>query len=225
MAAPSLALLAWWGALIDGSLLQATAFTLGCAALGLAVGGAAGVLLGTFLGLSTRAARAGFLSIEVLRPVPSVALIPLAMLVFGLGLRMEVSVVAFASFWPLLVLSQAAARQVEPRLLEVALALQLSPLQRFLKVVGPAMVPRLSVALRLGVAIALVVAVTVTVEIAANSSGLGYAMMIAQQSLDPALMLAWLFWIGCIGFAVNAGAQSLQQRVARRMGAVAAAVP
>lgn len=87
------------------------------------------------------------------------------------------------------------------------------------------MLPRLFVALRLGVAIALAVTVTVTVEIAANPSGMGYAMMIAQQSLDPALMLAWLFWIGCIGFAVNAGAQALQQRVARRMGAVAAAVP
>ncbi len=220
VAAPSLALVAWWGALTDGSLLQATSFTLGCAALGLALGGVAGVLLGTFLGLSPRAARAGFLSIEVLRPVPSVALIPLAMLVFGFGLRMEISIVAFASFWPLLVLSQAAARQVEPQLLEVALALQLSPVQRFVKIVGPAMVPRLFVALRLGVAIALVVAVTV--EIAANPSGMGYAMMIAQQSLDPALMLAWLFWIGCIGFAVNAGAQALQQRVARRMGVVSA---
>jgi hypothetical protein len=84
------------------------------------------------------------------------------------------------------------------------------------KIVIPAMVPRLFVALRLGVAIALVVAVTV--EIAANPHGMGYAIMIAQQSLDPALMLAWLFWIGVVGYAINAGALALQQAVARRMG-------
>jgi ABC-type nitrate/sulfonate/bicarbonate transport system permease component len=47
---------------------------------------------------------------------------------------------------------------------------------------------------------------------------MGYAMMIAQQSLDPALMLAWLGWIGVVGFVINAAALRLQQAVARRMG-------
>ncbi|MEY2683852.1 MAG: hypothetical protein RJA09_996 [Pseudomonadota bacterium] len=218
LAPPSQAAVAWWGAVRDGSLWQATAFTLGSAAVGLLLGAGLGVLLGVVLGLYPRAARMGFLTIEVLRPVPSVALIPLALLVYGFGMAMEVAVVAFATFWPMLVLAQAAARQVEPRLLEVAMALDLSPQDRVLKVVLPAMVPRLFVALRLGVAIALVVAVTV--EIAANPNGMGYAIMIAQQSLDPALMLAWLFWIGVVGVAVNAWAQWLQARVARRMGAV-----
>jgi ABC-type nitrate/sulfonate/bicarbonate transport system permease component len=197
-------------------LWQATGFTLGTAALGLLLGGVLGIALGVCLGLSPRAGRMGFLTIEVLRPIPSVALIPLALLVYGFGVRMELSVVAFATFWPMLVLSQAAARQVEPVLLEVAAALQLSPSERVRKIVVPAMVPRLFVALRLGVAIALVVAVTV--EIAANPNGMGYAMMIAQQSMDPALMLAWLFWIGITGYAVNAAALWLQRRVASRMG-------
>jgi ABC-type nitrate/sulfonate/bicarbonate transport system permease component len=219
LAPPSLALRAFATMLADGSLLAATGFTLASAALGLLVGGALGVALGTLLGLSRRAARLAFVSVEALRPVPSVALIPLAMLVFGFGLRMEVSVVAFACLWPMMVLTQAAVRQVEPRLLEVARALQMSPWQRFAWIVAPAIVPRLFVALRLGVAIALVVAVTV--EIAANPNGMGYAMMIAQQSLDPALMLAWLLWIGVAGFAINAGALWLQRRVARRMGEAA----
>lgn len=218
IAPPTAALRAIAGALVDGSLVAATAFTLGSAALGLALGAALGIALGTLLGLSRRAARLGFLSIEVARPIPSVALIPLAMLVFGFGLRMEVAIVAFACLWPMLILSQAAVQQVEPQLLEVARALQLTPAQRFAWIVGPAIVPRLFVALRLGVAIALVVAVTV--EIAANPHGMGYAMMIAQQSLDPALMLGWLGWIGVLGFAINAGAQALQRAVARRMGEV-----
>src|SRR5215207_1474428 len=81
LAPPSAALVAFGRAALDGSLLQATAFTLGAAALGLVVGGTLGVLLGIVLGLSRRAARLGSLSIEMLRPIPSVALIPLAMLV------------------------------------------------------------------------------------------------------------------------------------------------
>ena len=220
IAPPSAALQAFGRALFDGSLLTATGFSLGSAALGLLIGGGLGVALGTLLGLSYRAARLSFISVEVLRPVPSVALIPLSMLVFGFGLRMEVSVVAFACLWPIAMLTQAAVQQVEPRLLEVARALQMNAWQRFTLIVGPAIVPRLFVALRLGVAIALVVAVTV--EIAANPHGMGYAMMIAQQSLDPALMLAWLMWIGVVGFAINVGAEQVQRKVARRMGEVAA---
>jgi len=219
LAPPSAALKAFAGAALDGSLWEATAFTLGTAALGLLVGAGLGLLLGIALGLSPRAARMGFLSIEVFRPVPSVALIPLAMLMFGFGLRMELAIVAFATFWPMLVLVQAAVRQVEPRLLEVSRMLGLSARERAFKIVLPAIVPRLFVALRLGVAVALVVAVTV--EIAANPHGMGYAMMIAQQSFDPALMLAWLGWIGVVGYAVNAAMQRLQARVARRMGAAA----
>ena len=217
IAAPSAALRAFVSTLGDGSLLSATAFTLATAALGLLIGAMLGVSLGIALGLSRRAARLSVVSVEMLRPVPSVALIPLAMLVFGFGMRMEFSVVAFATFWPMLLLTQAAVAQVDRRLLEVAQVLGLTPWQRSLKIVLPAIVPRLFVALRLGVAVALVVAVTV--EIAANPNGMGYAMMIAQQSLEPALMLAWLGWIGVVGFVVNAAAQQLQHRIARRMGA------
>ena len=216
IAPPSAALLAFGKAAMDGSLLQATAFTLVSAAVGLLVGGSLGVLLGVVLGLSKRAARLSSLSVEMLRPVPSVALIPLAMLVFGFGFRMEFAVVAFASFWPMLVLTQAAVAQVDPRLLEVSHVLGLSAAQRCCKIVLPAIVPRVFVALRLGVAVALVVAVTV--EIAANPNGMGYAMMIAQQSLDPALMLAWLGWIGVVGFVINAAALRLQRWAALRMG-------
>jgi ABC-type nitrate/sulfonate/bicarbonate transport system permease component len=218
LAPPSASLQAFWTLARDGSLWQASVFTLGSAALGLGLGAGLGLLLGITLGLVPRAARLTFLSIELLRPLPSVALIPLAMLVFGFGLRMEIAVVAFASFWPMLVLAQAAVRQVEPGWLEVARALGLTPLQRLAKIVLPAMLPRLFVALRLGVAIALVVAVTV--EIAANPHGMGYAMSLAQQSLDPAAMLAWLLWIGIVGWAVNRLTLRLQQWLARRMGGV-----
>jgi len=217
LAPPSTALKALAGAAVDGSLWQATGFTLGTAALGLLLGVGLGVGLGIALGLSRRAARLSLLSIEVLRPVPSVALIPLAMLMFGFGVRMELGIVAFATFWPMLILVQSAVQQVEPRLLEVSRVLGLTASERAWKIVLPAIVPRLFVALRLGVAVALVVAVTV--EIAANPNGMGYAMMIAQQSFDPALMLGWLGWIGVVGFVINVAMLRLQRAVARRMGA------
>ena len=216
MAPPTAAIRAFGGALLDGSLLSATAFTLGSAALGLLLAALLGISSGIVLGLSKRAARMAFFSIEVFRPVPSVALIPLAMLVFGFGWALEFSIVAFACFWPLMILTQSAVQQVEPGLLEVSDVLGLNNRQRAIKIILPAITPRLFVALRLGVAVALVVAVTV--EIAANPNGMGYAMMIAQQSLDPGLMMAWLFWIGVVGFLINLAALKLEQWCGRQMG-------
>ena len=207
---------------LDGTLWQATGFTLMVAFLGLVLGGGLGVFAGIVLGLSRRAADVAFLSVEMLRPVPSVALIPLAMLMFGFGVRMELCIVAFATFFPMLILVQAAVRQLEPQLLEVSRVLGLSARERALKIVVPAIVPRLFVALRLGVAIALVVAVTV--EVAANPHGMGYAMMIAQQSFEPALMIAWLGWIGVVGFAINVAMLRLQRWVAKLMGEVRGSV-
>ena len=155
------------------------------------------------------------MSVEALRPVPSVALVPLAMLVFGFGLAMQVSIVAFACLWPWLLLTQSAVRQVEPHWLAVGRALGFGPWQRFVKIIVPATLPRLFTALRIALAVALVVAVTV--ELAANPHGMGYAMLIAQQSLQPAGMLAWLGWIGLVGMALNATTLALQRTVERRM--------
>jgi len=129
------------------------------------------------------------------------------------------AVTAFACFWPLLILTQAAVRQIDPRLLEVSMALELSPTTRFLKILVPSIVPRLFVALRQGVAISLVVAVTA--EIAVNPHGMGYALMNAQQNLDPALMLAWLFWISLVGFSINFSLGKLEQRLVLRLGGAA----
>jgi ABC-type nitrate/sulfonate/bicarbonate transport system permease component len=218
LAPPTQAAQAFLQAVSDGSLLAATGFTLLGAGLGLLVATVLGIALGILLGLSRHAAQTSFLSVEIFRTIPSVALIPLAMLIFGFGMNMEVSVVAFATVWPILILTQTAVRQIEPALLEVARALDLSPGARLAKIIVPAILPRLFVALRLAVAIALVVAVTV--EIVANPYGMGYAIMIAQQSMEPALMLAWLLWIALVGYIVNEAALRLQHFVARRMGAM-----
>ncbi|MCJ0761599.1 ABC transporter permease [Variovorax terrae] len=210
LARPTQVAAALWQALVDGSIWLGSCQTLWAALSGLILGGGLGLLTGVWLGLSRPAAQASALSVELLRPVPSVALIPVSLLMFGFGSAMEIAVVAFTCFWPMLILTQAAIRQVDPRLLEVARVLGFSPLARVGKIVLPAALPRIFVAFRLSVGIALVVGVTV--EIAANPQGLGYALMSAQQSLRPDLMFALVVWIGLLGWGVSAGLLGLQRR-------------
>ena len=211
LAAPSAVALAGYEALTDGSLVTATFATLASALTGLALGGAIGLALGLAFGLVPVLDRLAELTVEAVRPVPSIALVPVALLAFGFGYRLEIAVVAFAGIWPVMVLSRAAIRGIEPCLLEVARALRLSARARVVEIVLPAILPSLFVAFRLGAGIALIVAVTV--EISANPLGLGHAMMQAQQSLRPDLMLAYLVWIGTVGFAVNAGLHQIERRL------------
>jgi ABC-type nitrate/sulfonate/bicarbonate transport system permease component len=198
---PSDIALAFVGSFSDGSILLHTWQTFEAALAGFALASLAGILCGVALGLSPRLERVVGPSIDALRPIPSVALIPLALLLFGFGLTLEASVVAFACFWPVLLMTIAAVRGIEPRLLEVARALQLSYLSQMRKIILPAALGRITVGLRLALAISLVVAVTV--EIVLNPRGLGYSMIGAQQALRSDLMYAELLWLGFIGWLLN----------------------
>jgi ABC-type nitrate/sulfonate/bicarbonate transport system permease component len=211
LAAPWAALVAGAHAFADGSILVATLQTLANAAAGLALGGIFGLLGGLVLGSVKTADRLMEFSVESLRPIPSVALIPVAMLIYGFGFRMEIAIVAFASFWPVLILTRNAVAGVDRALYDVARVLQLDPLARTLKIVLPAALPRIFVAFRLATGIALTVAVTV--EVSTNPLGLGYGIMLAGQSLHPDLMLAYLVWIGIIGWGLNAAITAAQQRL------------
>jgi NitT/TauT family transport system permease protein len=111
----------------------------------------------------------------------------------------------------MLVMGQAAVAGIEPRLLEVGRMLRMGLLAKTWKIIFPAALPRLFVGLRLAAGIALIVAVTV--EIVANPLGLGYMLMIAQQSLHPGLMFAALIWVGVIGWALNGLLLFMQRRL------------
>lgn len=188
-------------ALADGSLLQATLETLLSALGGLLIGAAVGLVLGLVLGASRVLDRLTDVSIEIIRPIPSIALVPLALLIYGFGYRMEILIVAFSTLWPMLLLTRSAVARVEPRLYEVARLLRLGPARTMRKVLLPAIAPEIFMAFRLATGVALIVAVTV--EIAANPIGLGYAMMVAQQSLQPDRMFALLLWLGLLGWLIN----------------------
>ncbi|MBL0423358.1 ABC transporter permease subunit [Ramlibacter sp. AW1] len=191
--------------LADGSLWLATRETFEAALAGFSIAAIAGIGIGIALGLMPRLERVMAPSIDAMRPVPSVALIPLALMLFGFGVWMEAAVIAFACFWPILLVTIAAVRGIEPRLLEVARVLRMSVVRRTVRIVLPAALARIAVGLRLALAIALVVAVTV--EIVLNPRGLGHAMMSSQQALRFDQMYAQLVWIGLMGWAVGAVAQ------------------
>lgn len=213
---PSAIFKAAWGVVLDGSLLKAALETFGGAMGGLAIGATAGILIGVAFGLSRTLSRLMRVSTESLRPIPSVALIPLALLIHGYGFKMESSIVAFSCFWPLLIITESAVRGIEPRLIEVSRVLNFNLLQRVTKIVLPAALPRIFVGLRLAAAVSLVVAVTV--EITANPMGLGYALIVAQESMRPDKVFAFIGWIGLIGWSVNASLLSVQLRWFGRMG-------
>lgn len=210
IAMPSAVALALGRALADGSLWLATWQTLAAMLGGLGAGAGLGLLVGAWFGLSRTAGARGALLVELLRPLPAVALIPVAMLVFGFGFRLEIFVVGFSVFFPMLLLTRGAVRAMPARLAEVGWMLRLPMADRLCKIVLPAVLPRLFVALRLCMGIALVVAVTT--EIASNPQGLGYALLGAQQSLAPDLMLAVLAWVGLLGWGVNAALLKLERR-------------
>lgn len=218
LAPPSAVFAALFEALRDGSILHATRDTLVSAFAGLAAGGVTGLVLGILLGIVPPFDRLMEVTIEALRPIPSIALLPIALIALGFGYRMEIIIVAFACTWPVLILTRAAVRSIEPRLIEVARSLRMPPLARTAKIVIPAALPRIFVAFRLAAGIALIVAVTV--EIAINPLGLGHAIMTAQQALRPDLMLAYLVWIGLIGFALNYGLIFAQQKLFGRAAMV-----
>jgi NitT/TauT family transport system permease protein len=202
--------------LADGSILLATWQTLEAALAGFAFAALLGVLLGVVLGLAPRLESVVGPSIDALRPIPAVALIPLTLLLFGFGLKMEASVIAFACIWPILIVTVAAVRGVEPRLLELSQALGLSFWARMRKIILPAALARITVGLRVAVGISLVVAVTV--EIVLNPRGLGYSMIVAQQQLKSDLMYAQIVWLGLLGWALNV---LLERAVSRWPGAAA----
>ena len=202
LAPPSAIMAALIGALADYSIPIATRDTLFSTFAGLAIGGVIGIALGIAFGIFDALDRLMEVTVEAIRPIPSIALLPIALIALGFGYRMEIVIVAFACIWPMLILSRAAVRGIEPRLMEVSRALGLPPAQRVWKIIVPAALPRIFMAFRLSAGIALIVAVTV--EIAINPLGLGAGIMIAQQALRPDLMLAYLVWIGVIGYGLNA---------------------
>jgi ABC-type nitrate/sulfonate/bicarbonate transport system permease component len=204
---PSDIALALLSSLRDGSILIATMQTFESALWGLAIAAVIGILVGSVLGLSPMLEGVTGPTIEALRPIPAVAFMPLALMMFGFGVGLEASIVAYACVWPIMIMTTTAVRNIEPRLLDVADVMEMTFAEKLRKIILPAAFARINVGLRVAAGIALVVAVTA--EIVLNPRGLGYSLILAQQALNVALMYAQLIWLCLIGMLLNAVLRAL----------------
>jgi ABC-type nitrate/sulfonate/bicarbonate transport system permease component len=203
------------GALADelgqASFWRALGDTLEGWAIGLAVAVAAGVGLGLLIG-SVPALRAATAStIEFLRPIPSVALIPLAVLLFGTDLRSKLLLVVYASFWQVLVQVLSGTQDVDPVAMDTAHSYRLGRWARVRHVVWPTTLPYAVTGFRLAAAVALVLAITA--ELIIGSPGLGKEIAVAQTSGAVPAMYALVVVAGLLGVGVNLAARALERRV------------
>ncbi|MHC1712953.1 MAG: ABC transporter permease [Solidesulfovibrio sp.] len=196
---------------LPGQILATAERTLG----GFVLGGAVGVLLGFGCGVFPGFGRASRMTVEFLRPMPSVALIPIGILFLGLGFGLCVAVAGFACAWPAYVAALTGAGATGPELRATARVYGLSRRETILLVLAPAALPQVMTGLR--VALAVAVAVTVTTEMAASSNGLGSFILEASLSRHPERMYAGIVAVGVLGFALNAAFLMARRRVLRWM--------
>ncbi|MGC4956910.1 ABC transporter permease [Actinomadura citrea] len=182
-------------------------------AIGLAVAMAAGVVLGILIGgvPFVRAALAS--TIEFLRPIPSVALIPLAVLLYGTEMRSTLLLVVYASFWQILVQVLYGVQDVDPIARETARSYRFGPLSQVRTVIWPTALPYVVTGFRLGAAVALIL--EITGELVIGSPGLGRQIAVAQGSGAVASMYALVIVVGLVGVVVNVLARATERRVLR----------
>ncbi|WP_369373010.1 ABC transporter permease [Promicromonospora sp. Populi] len=178
---------------------------------GLAISLVAGVVLGVIIG-SVPVLRAVTAStIEFLRPVPSVALIPVAVLLYGNGMASTLLLVIYASFWQVLLQVLSGVQDVDPVASDTARSYRFSPLTRIRTVVWPTTLPYAMTGLRLAATVALIL--TVTGELLIGTPGIGKLLAVAQSSAAVELTYAYVAVAGLLGVAVNLLARALENRV------------
>ncbi|GII85505.1 nitrate ABC transporter permease [Sphaerisporangium siamense] len=192
-------------------LWAALAETLRGWALGLAIAFCAAVLAGVVIDAVPGLRAASHSTIEFLRPIPSVALIPLATLLFGASLGSTLLLVVYASFWQVLIQVLYGVADVDTVADDTARSYGLSRWSRVRHVVWPTALPYVMTGLRLAAAVAFILAVTA--ELVIGSPGLGLRIQIAQSSGAVATMYALVVLAGLVGIAVNLGVRVLERRV------------
>jgi ABC-type nitrate/sulfonate/bicarbonate transport system permease component len=196
---------------VSGVFWTAVGNTMQGWALGLLVAAAIAIPFGIFIGSSALLYRSLRAVIEFLRPIPSVALIPLAILIWGSGLESKVFLAAFASTWPLLMQTLYGVQDVDPVATDTARSFGLSRGQRFLHVTLPSAGPYIATGIRISAAVSLILAVTA--ELVIGSPGLGQQINIARQSENPDTMYALIAATGLLGWGVNVVFTYFERRV------------
>ena len=181
--------------------------------MGLGIAAVLAVPAGMAIGSVDIVYRAFRVVIEFLRPVPSVALVPAAVLLFGIGTSMKVFLAAFAAFWPLLFQAIYGVQDVNPGVKETARAYGLRAVARFVWVILPSTLAYVATGLRISSAIALILAVTA--ELVVGADGLGQAIIAARTAAQVPTMYAFIVVTGTLGWLLNTLFQRIEAGLLR----------
>ncbi|GAB2859174.1 ABC transporter permease [Nocardioides pacificus] len=149
--------------------------------------------------------------VEFMRALPSVALLPIMMLVLGTDTDMKVVTIAFVSTWPILLNTVEGVRAVDPVLHQVAAGYRISRWHRLRYIVIPAAMPQVFAGSR--VALSMSVVAMVLTEMVGSPGGLGYFVLNAQRTFDIVAMWTGLIVLGLIGYAANKTFGLIESRV------------
>jgi sulfonate transport system permease protein len=197
--APSAVALAFWQTLKDGSLLHAVAVSGWRALEGLLIGGVLGFIFGVVNGLWRPAEVLLDSTLQMLRNVPHLAIIPLVILWFGIGEGAKIFLVTIGVLFPVYLNTYHGVRTIDPALIEMGRIYGLDPWARFWRIILPGALPSVFVGLRYGLGImwlTLIVAETISA-----SSGIGYMTMNAREFLQTDVVLLGIIIYALLGKA------------------------
>jgi NitT/TauT family transport system permease protein len=211
VAAPSTTLRALGAELASGALAGEVVTTLDSYAQGLALAIVFGVVGGLAIGSSRLLLDASFFVIEFLRPIPAVALLPLAIFLFGFDTSMRRSVIAFAAVWPILVNTIYGVRATDPFLHDVARTFGVGPVGRLVRVTLPAALPSIATGIRVSASLALLVGVTAEFVLG-TEGGLGSYMQEKQSAVQLPEMYAAVVAVALLGYLISRALRAAEHR-------------
>ena len=139
--------------------------------------------------------------IELLRPMPSVAIIPVAILLLGIGDSMIVAVTVYATVWPILINTIDGVRDVDRTLIDTGRTFGLKRRQILRQIILPGAAPYIVTGLRIGLSIALIL--VTTAEMIAGSKGLGFFILDEERAMNSANMYAGIVLVALMGYLLN----------------------
>ena len=195
----------------EGVLAVHLGATVGRTLLGALLGCAPAAFVGLAMGWSPRVRAALDPIVAALHPLPKIALLPLMMVLFGVGETSRVAAVATGAFFPMLLSAAAGVRQISPIHFEVVRSYGGSRRKLFSRVVLPGALPLLLTGLRLSLNLALLIAIAV--ELVAAEQGLGRLLWIAWETQRTDQLWAGLVVIAALGVGINVSLAVLARRL------------